>query len=345
MSAKLSPESRLSISVAPQIELLSVVLKLSGYGERYAGRINDIPSRYLSVVQTYFRPYAAHAAVAYFQDSNAHVSGDLPVAIAVHLAEPPGLALRAPFNATLQARAGDAARLDRYVGALRQFAQDTDFMAFFRSQQGYYEQITAVPQHSIRQSNHIATLEAYFGARQRSYHVVFAPLLKTVAFGPRVPGQQGELDTYCIFPAVAVENDIIQFKEGGGLHNAILHEFAHSFINPLVDAHKETLDEYARLMDAIRYETNANYGLEWHICVYEHLVRAVTTRLTSAAYGPDEGEKEMAGHIRQGFIYLPELCDRLTQYEHHRQTYPTFSEFFPALIDVFAQLSTRKERL
>ncbi len=342
-SALLPLEQRLCVAIDPRIELLSIVLKLSGYGARYAGRINDAPSAYLSAVEQYFAAYAEHPTLQYFQRSNENISGDLPVAIVLYLSEPPALQLQTPFDAMVQTRAGDAAALEQYVAALRCFAQETDFVTFSRAQQAYYATIIAGPAHSIGSGNDIAALEAYCGAAQRSYNVLFAPLLKSIAFGPRVHWEDGALDTYCVFPAVAVEEGVIQFKEGRGLRNAILHEFGHSFINPLVDSQQDTVSAYAALMQNVKYETNANYGAEWTICVYEHLVRAVTTRLTHAAFGAEEGAKEMAAHIKQGFVYLPALCDRLADYERQRAAYPTFEDFFPILLESFAALSRQAQ--
>lgn len=332
-----SSGKRIHVSIDPRIELLSVVLKLSGYGNLYPGRISDTPSAYLSNVEQYFSRFSDHETVRYFQSINARISGDLPVTIVLYVSEPPQLGLRTPFDAMIRARVEDESSLKQYVEALRSFAEDTEFANFFCTHQADYAAMVASPEKSIRDGDSIHLLEAYYGSQQRAYYVIFAPLLKTVAFGPRVRWENGTLDPYCVFPSLGVADDRITFKEGKALQNRILHEFGHSFVNPLADQYRDELSRYATLMQNIVYKTGANYGMEWMVCVYEHLVRAVTTRLTHHQFGADAGQQEMLAHERQGFIYIKDLCDKLLQYEGHRDTYPTFNDFFPELMGVFKE--------
>jgi hypothetical protein len=339
-SGKKSLKKRIHVSVDPRIELLSIVLKLSGYGDLHEGRISDISSPYLHDVEEHFDQYSHHETIEYFRGINGIISGDLPVTIVLYLSEPPALGLQTPFDAMIQARVEDESVLKQYVAALRKFAGDAEFTEFFRAHQEYYQSITALPEKSIQDGNYIELLEEYYGAQQPGYFVIFAPLLKSIAFGPRVYWDNGALEPYCIFPSVGIENGLITFKEGKALQNRILHEFGHSFVNPLVDRHQEELSHYTFLMQDIQYKTKANYGIEWNVCVYEHVVRAVTTRLTRLEFGEEAGEQEMLAHEQQGFIYIRDICDKLMEYEQSRNIYPAFVDFFSEIVNMFKELST-----
>ena len=328
-----------AVTVDPRVELLAVVLKLSGYGELYPGRINDEPSAYVAAVDRWFERYAQHKTIRFFRTANRAIAGDLPVNLVLYLTEPPGLAWRTPFPPALVARAGGPNALKPYVEALRAFARDTAFADFFRSQRPGHAAIAAAPRNTIRLARLVQTLESYFGARQRGYHVILAPLLKTVAFGPRVAWKNGALETYCVFPAAGVRNDRIRFREGAAARSLLLHEFSHSFVNPLVAERRRQIAGSAALMRRIRYKTGAAYGTEWEICVCEHLVRAVTTRLAAHEGGEQQARRELKMHEQQGFIFIQDVCDRLEEYEKNRQRYPTFKSFLPELLDVFKQAS------
>ena len=346
MPGKPSSPTRIHVSIDSRIELLSIVLKLSGYGNLYKGRINDTTSPYLQAVENYFGKYTEHDSIRYFHHLNHHISGDLPVAIALYLSEPPDLELRTPFDSMIKSRVKDNSELTQYVTALRKFALDSNFGEFFNTHNNYYTSLLVSPKKSILDANPLKTLEDYFGWGQPVYFVIFAPLLKTIAFGPRVNWANGKLEPYCVFPAFGVnENGLITFKEGKALQNRILHEFGHSFINPLVDQYKDELSKYARLTQSVIYKTKANYGAEWHISVYEHLVRAVTTRLTYHQFGEEAGEKEMEAHKDQGFIYIHAICERLKTYEKERETYPNFANFFPQLVNTFKLLSEKTAKV
>lgn len=328
----------LSICIDARVELLSIILILSGYGQLYPGRISSTPSLYLESVTRFFNPYANHPVIHLFKRLNENISGDLPVAITLYHAAPPELGLRSPFDEMIQYRVKDTDSLVRYGQALRQFAIDTNFMDFFAALQAEYAALLSQPEESIRAGNCPDVLEAYFGWQLPGYYVIFAPLFETIAFGPRVYLPDGTLEPYCVFPYSSVEDGLVRFKTGRALLSRLLHEFGHSFVNPLVDQYQEDFSRFDTLMGNITYKTKANYGSEWLVNVYEHIVRAVTTRLTWVEFGAEDGAREMAAHQDQGFIYLPELCEKLIDYEQARQTYPTFREFFPELVGTFATL-------
>ncbi len=340
LAGKTHLQSRIHVSVDSRIELLSVMLQMSGYGARYPGRINDDPSPYHQDIERYFGRYSDHESIRQFRNLNLLFSGDLPVTVTLYLSQPPKLENRAPFDEMVCTRVKDDTVLSQYVAALRQFAMDTDFYIFFAAHREYYTSLIADHEKSIREGNYLQALENYYGWEQSAYFVIFAPLLKTVAFGPRVYKDNGDIETYCVFPAFDVAEDgRITFKTGKALQNRILHEFGHSFVNPLVEQRKAEIAPYARLMQSLTYNTLANYGNEWHISVYEHIVRAVTTRLTYEEYGAEAGEKELLAHEKQGFIYTRFLCKKMELYENMRETWPTFQDFFPELICVFDTLA------
>ena len=66
---------------------------------------------------------------------------------------------------------------------------------------------------------------------------------------------------------------------GAGTSRLLVHEFAHSFVNPWVDAHADVLKSGAVALhesNKVRMRQNA-YG-DWNILLYESLTRAVTLR-------------------------------------------------------------------
>ena len=68
-------------------------------------------------------------------------------------------------------------------------------------------------------------------------------------------------------------------------------------------------------------------------------VRAVTARLAAINLGDERGEEILQNEKRRGFFYIEALSERLQQYETQRDTYPTFVDFYPQLLEVFRELS------
>jgi hypothetical protein len=131
------------VSVDPRIELLSVVLKFSGYGDLYKGRVSDGDVSYVRDVAGFFSPCAQHEATRRFREFNATIAGDLPVTIAVHLSDPPDLKSRVPLDKVATARAGGAAVVGSYADALREFAGESGFAEFYAAHRLYYDSIVA----------------------------------------------------------------------------------------------------------------------------------------------------------------------------------------------------------
>jgi hypothetical protein len=145
---------------------------------------------------------------------------------------------------------------------------------------------------------------------------------------------------YNLISALQSENGIPGFGTKERLREMTWHEFSHSYINLLVDANWASFEEFSGLMNGVQYRPplDSMYVDNWAICVYEHLVRAVTIRLAYIELGKEIGDRELKAHMDLGFKYLPELCKALEQYENNRAEYKTFIKFLPEILKVFESL-------
>jgi hypothetical protein len=119
----------------------------------------------------------------------------------------------------------------------------------------------------------------------------------------------------------------------------LVHEFAHAYVNPLVD-HFPSLD---RAGDAIYQHVraamqNQAYG-DGHTLVCESLVRASTARYILAHDGAAAARSALEEEQRRSFVWTPELFDLLGAYEAGREHYPTLEAFMPKVAGYFEDLS------
>ena len=167
----------INVLVDPRIELLAVVQYLSGYGERF-GLITRYDMPYKHDVMGYFALFKEHPAVKLFARMSAdNFNFDAPPAAMLHLSEPPDLSLEAPFTDYLKKRAGGEERLEEFVKSLRDFARETQFMAFFEAHKGTFLQTVFDAHEKLRDIDYIGTLENYFGMKQHSYNIILVPPL------------------------------------------------------------------------------------------------------------------------------------------------------------------------
>lgn len=78
------------------------------------------------------------------------------------------------------------------------------------------------------------------------------------------------------------------FQNSQKLRELTIHEFGHSFVNPVVDALPDSLfEQSASLFEPIRAAINEQGYNTWHVCVIEHFVRAVELVLSERYDTPE----------------------------------------------------------
>jgi len=261
----------------------------------------------------------------------------------LYLSEPPGLQVERPFTDYLKMRAGGEEQLEEFVGALRDFARETRFMEFFKEHGGFYSQVLSGVKKPLADLNIVGVLEEYFGKEFRqSYTVILVPLFQG-NYGPRVRQAEGTYAFYSICGNHGVSAlGLPLFGSAERFRHLLWHEFGHSFVNPLVEKHREQLTKYASLHKPIAEAMKQQAYGDWETCVKEHIVRAVTVRLTIRTRGPLVAVGALLSERMRGFAYIEPLCRRLARYETQRDKYPTFANFCPQLIDVFRELAEKE---
>jgi hypothetical protein len=333
------PEPGLNITVDPRLELLAAVQFISGY-DRQTGLITQEKFTYKEEMRRYFQPYRKHAAVRLFdQMSRTGFSFDAPPAVMLYLTQPPELAVHTPLTPYLMERAGGAAPLNDFLAALRDFARQSDFMTFFDRHQEFYAQVTQGVSALLPGEQDLEVLEDYYGLQEHSYNLVLVPLFHAGGFGPRVSRADGTFDLYSINGphGVSKEGDFPTFGTTDSYRYLIWHEFAHSFVNPLTEAHQEEALAYQDLYRPIRGAMEDQAYTDWISAVNEHIVRAVTVRMAYRELGEAAGQAALEEELDRGFVYIEELLKKLEVYEAQRDRYPTFSSFYPELITSFSE--------
>ena len=118
----------------------------------------------------------------------------------------------------------------------------------------------------------------------------------------------------------------------------IVHEFNHSFVNPLLIKYKESFEESGKeIYKAFEYEMSRQqaYG-NWHIMLNEALVRASVIKYF-IDHGASESEIQTMQNIDQnkGFMWMKGLVAELKKYDNQRGIYPTLESYIPNLSNAY----------
>jgi len=319
------------ISVDPRIELFSIIFRLAGNPEYNQGRIDS----YTQEVEQYFGAYRHHPAVAYASQLRASrgVGFDAPMGLAVHISPSFGLPLN-PLPPDLDGR-WTSKNAWEFLNKARQFSKDTDFGAFFSRQRPRYLQAIGAMRQFLAEKNRLDWFNYFFGTRTRpDFHLVLGMLNGGCNYGPsaKIGDREG---IYCILGVSQQGPDgRVQFDQKAIY--IIVHEFAHSYANPLVDRHLAELRPagtklFAQVKDQMSQQA---YG-RWETIMRESLVRACVLRYCEDTEGTQAADRLAEAEAARGFTWVKSLARLLSEYEADRETYPDLEAFFPEIVTFF----------
>lgn len=169
------------------------------------------------------------------------------------------------------------------------------------------------------------------------YNIILSPLIMG-GYGPKVKTADGKTKVYGIIgPIRSNMSGDIEFSTEY-VRDIVLHEFSHSFVNPITTKNIDEVNKYKSLYKPISEIMKKQAYADWETCVNEHIVRAVTTRIAYIYEGEAAGEKALKYEKSNGFIYIDNLCEKLKYFEENKNNYASFEEFYPELIEVFKNL-------
>ncbi|MGD2085373.1 MAG: DUF4932 domain-containing protein [Candidatus Aminicenantes bacterium] len=338
---------KLSIEVKmdPRVELMSLIFHLAGNPEYNQVHV---PS-YQKAVQDYFGKFKHHPVVRFARKlrRTRGVSFDAVVNMAIHVTDPYTLQEIVPF--TPRPRNLDnrwqisAAR--EFLDLARDFVQQTRFKLFVDKYKELYETMVSRLQ-KIVQKGHLDWFDTFCGQRPHARFTVVPGLLNNGhSYGVRVKLTDGNEELYCILGVWMRDNDGFPFFNRSILPT-VVHEFCHSYVNPLVDKYKSQLKNAAQtIYPYVAQAMKQQHYLDWKIMMAESLVRACTIRYVLAVNGQETAEKQILQEINNKFLWIEELSLLMGEYETQRKKYPTLDSFFPRIIAFFNQYAVKMKKI
>lgn len=211
--------------------------------------------------------------------------------------------------------------LDAYWEKVRDFYKKAGFQAYLRRNAAVYEGYVAAASDNLPPFDVIKAHEDYHGAKHGlKFHVVPLPLgLPTGgSYGPRMGS-----DIYNFMGP--------RYNLAYNVKYLVLHEFGHTFCNPVVEKHAALLAKYEGLYKGVENEMGAMAYGNWLTVMRELLVRSVHARLILATEGRAAAGKFLQDEKDRGFVFIGDFYDLLGDYEKDRARYPTLNEFYPRL--------------
>jgi hypothetical protein len=336
-------------SIAPhvdeRVELLSIVFRLAGNPEY---NMNTLP-KYSADIDKHFAAFKNHPAVKMAGEllSKHGVAYDAVMSMAISLSNPPELQPLVPFSTHMLDGRWANANPEKFLRELRSFYRDSRFAEFYAAHLAFYR---------LAESRFAATLSSvkfdwyprfYGSAATLDYHLILGMNNGGGNYGPRLLGPNGSMELFSIIGCWTHDDSgDPTYPPDKGYLATIIHEFNHSFVNPVVAEHWSEFKGAEPVFKVVKGPmAQMAYG-DAETMVNESLVRAaVIVYFEQAGEEHAKNLQRIRQEQRNGFLWMDQLVAKLEQYDANRAQYPNLSSYMPQIAQFYDELSTKVQNL
>lgn len=321
-----------------RIELMSIICHLAGFQEYNM----NIGGDYIADIDTYFEDVRNHPAVE-MMDSLRKVNGisfDSPMFFAVNLKKV-GNGFVLVNDSVVPERRWAGVDLNKTTAIISDFYNQSNFANFFEFHKPFYERICALFDINVISKFNQNWYEQFYGVPPTdNFEIILGFTNGGGNYGPsrQLPGKPR--DVYAIIGYALDDNGEPYYSSEPEMYlSTLVHEFNHSFVNPLAGNPKFVSEmEFAgnAILSYSRKVMRKNAYSTWQNIVNESIVRAaVIIYLIDNEVPQDKVRQSVIDEMSVGFYWIPELVKSLQYYTKHRDKYPSLESYYTEIVEFF----------
>lgn len=228
----------------------------------------------------------------------------------------------------------DTILLEKFRKSLINFYTETNFHSFYIKQRNFYNKYLSKARKSKTISKIPNYLENFYGTKLHSYNVILSPLLHQGGYNLEFKNNKDRMDVYAVIgPNGEIEFSPV-FDKDFLEKDLMIHEFSHSFVNPLVEKNKDLILSLKPKFfnDSLQKSAKEQGYSDWIVVFDEMLVRANTILITRKNYGEKDAKNLLDYELNSGFYLIPQILEIMEKYETNREKYKTYDVFLSILI-------------
>lgn len=225
--------------------------------------------------------------------------------------------------------------LEEFRTELIKFNQDSLFQKYLKATKPLNEKVIK----KVLESKTIKFLpdylEEYYGTKLSSYNLILSPFLHSGGYNSEIINEKGEKEVYAIIGPNGEIDFLPHFDKDYLETDMILHEFGHSFVNPLTRKFEKEIQSLKNKYydeKLIKNGRHQGYGL-WEYVFNEILLRSIVINITRSKFGNQKANELLEFEKSIGFDMVEIICEKLKIYEKNRRKYKNFETFLPILIN------------
>ena len=341
-----SANAQIKVEASETVELMAILSRTAGFREYCM----DMGGQYTKDTEEWFAPYKQHPTVLYLKElrNKYNIGYDAVMTMAINL-ETDGKKVTMTGEKLNLGNRWQNVEIDTFLVHLNQFYADTRFHDFHTLHQSFYDSVLRTFEKNVMQYFHQDWYPRFYGTEPTErFRVVIGFTNGGGNYGPsrQLPGHPKEVFAICGYNID--EKTGKAFENGMDFASTIIHEFNHSFVNPLYAANKELLDSIGEKMLKRHYRGLSNQAYRNAATVInESVVRAaVIIYMQKNCFSAEQIKTEMYEQIERDFLWMPELVTALRHYSKHRNRYKTLGDYYPEIAKCLEEyLKVETERI
>ncbi len=344
VEVNLSP--RVHLEIDPRAELIQIIYFITNpkwYQERVSPSLvgaNRYNYHYIRDVSEYFGNYTNATAVRMVPMMvQQGIAYDAVPEFALHL-NPVNFSKEVNWSDMLKYRPWlNVTLLDEFAEAVAQFANETDFWKFYNEHRAFYNETLS----KFKEGNGETILnvtrfeESFFGENASSWTIVPLTLMSRHGYGIHM-NRNGSKYIYAFLGFSYVKDGIPIVGISGTGVTFLVHEFAHSFVNPAVDEYYGLFQPYESLYDPVREKLSMMAYNNFKTMLYETFVRAVEAYYLNVTGNQEEAKRKL-GMYSVPFYFIKDAYNAyVNDYMKHRDVYRNYTDFMPELAKVVGEV-------
>jgi len=346
-----SQKAIIPVKVDERIELLSTVCRLADYLEynEMSSRYRFGSIKYVEEVDEYFAKYKTNSLILY----------------AKHIRKKQGIAYDAPMSFAISLEIKDSIRflpnlaqgiekIDKrwteksaryFLSLLNKFYKETNFHSFFEQHQKTFSTMENNFNSCVNEIN-LDWYNKFFGTESKdTFKIILSGINGGDNYGPKVTYSNGTQTNYSVMGPWVFDTTLsIQSKSASGIQKTIIHEFNHSFCNPLIDKYFNTISSNSNKMyKCVKSTMKSQAYSSSKTMMYELLVRSCVMKYLKDNTNKNESElkKSFVWENLNGFFWIDSVVYSLEKYDKLRDKYPTLDSYMPKLAELINSLETK----
>lgn len=339
-------QTTLNTHVDERTELVSIVCMLAEYKEYNEN--NSENKAYINEVNEYFEKYKSDSLVQYAKllRQKQDIGYDAPMSFAINLEYKNGFQLISGLKNELPDERWTTESADNFLRLLNKFYVTTNFRQFFAQHQPFYTKMANNFDSCLTNLN-LAWYEKFYGEQSKgSFTVILNGINGGNNYGTKNEYKNGMVNCSSIMGPWIFDSTLTIPKQYlDAVKETIIHEFNHSFCNPLVFKYLDQMESHSKKMfKCVKsvMEKQA-YGLN-RTMMCELLVRAGVIKYTMDN-NPDDSIRYKISIVREslnGFYWIDAVYKALQQYDKQRDKHPTLDSYMPEMVKMINSLETKK---